>query len=74
MTDYELAQLRLRAFDMLDGWGRHNEKDVFVVHDLEKRKEIALDFVDWAKTPAEPSKEQAERIIAEAIDLKNRVA
>lgn len=70
MTDYELAQLRLQAFALLDGWGQQNEKGSFVPHNLERRKELAIDFVDWATQPAEPTPAQANQIIAEAIDLK----
>lgn len=70
MTDYELARLRLQAFAMLDGWGKPDEKGTFRPYDLEQRKALAIDFIDWATTPAEPSPEQADRIIADAIDLK----
>lgn len=72
MTDYELAQLRLQAFALLDGWGKPDEKGVFRPYDLEKRKALALEFIDWASTPGEPSPEQASQIIADVIDLKNK--
>ena len=48
LTTYELAKLRLQAFSAMDGWGCHNEKGIFIPHDLEKRKKLALEFVEWA--------------------------
>ena len=59
LTTYERARLRLRAFALLDGWGVVNEKGVHVPHTLERRKEIAEEFVEWAIS--EPSLVQSEK-------------
>lgn len=48
LSDYEFAKLRLQAFEMLDGWGVHNEKGVHIPHDMKRRREIADEFINWA--------------------------
>lgn len=48
LSAYEIAKLRLQAFGLLDGWGKQNEKGLFIPHDLERRKELAIGLVEWA--------------------------
>ncbi len=48
MTEYELASLRLRAFELLDGWGERDEKDRFIPNNFERRTELAAELVKWA--------------------------
>lgn len=51
LTDYERGKLTLQAFGLMDGWGTTNEKGAFLPHNLEKRKELAVELVKWATTP-----------------------
>ena len=53
MTDYELAMVRLRAFELLKGYGTVRD-DKFYAHGFDTLKELALDLADWAA--CEPEK------------------
>jgi hypothetical protein len=56
LTTYERARLRLRAFELLSGWGAPNEMGVHIPHTFERRKEVAEKLVEWAI--ADPSQAQ----------------
>ncbi len=55
LTDFERGQLTLQAFGLMDGWGKRNERDVFIPHTLDVRKQAAKDLVEWAI--AQPEKD-----------------
>lgn len=53
MTEFELATLRLHAFSLLDGWGKTDEKGKFRQNNLDERKQLSDELVDWAsRNPA----------------------
>jgi hypothetical protein len=64
ISDYERARLLLQAFAMLDGWGVTNEKGIHVPYTLQRRKEAAAEFVEWALTP--DADEEAESLKGKA--------
>lgn len=57
MTKYERAKLLLQAFQMFDGWGKRNENDIWIPASIERRKELAVAFVEWATTTEQPGGE-----------------
>lgn len=55
LTEFERGTLTLQAFGLMDGWGKTNERGIHIPHDLEKRKELASELIEWAiTTPKKP--------------------
>ena len=48
LTTYERAQLRLRAWRALKGWGRRGKDGVFAEFDMTERMAEAERLVGWA--------------------------
>lgn len=51
LTDNERANLRIRAFELLEGWGQEGGDGKIKQWDLSQRLKEAAEMVEWAERP-----------------------